>query len=98
MSFMDKVKSGFDKAKEGVSDFADTTRLKHEISKLSDHKNELFTEIGKQVFALHTAGHPVADVETQCKAIDDIDQEIKKKADEIVRVNTETGKTTETAV
>ena len=33
MSFFDKVKSGFDKAAEGVSDFAETTRLKLEVSK-----------------------------------------------------------------
>lgn len=91
MSFMDKVKSGFDKAKEGVSDFAETTKIKHEISKLGDRKNELFAEIGQKVYALHTAGQGVPAVEAQCAEIDAIEVDIKKKGDEIVRINTETG-------
>ena len=91
MSFMDKVKSGFDKAKEGVSDFAETTKIKHEISKLTDRKNALLAEIGGKVYALHTAGQGVAAVETQCAEIDAIEVDIKKKGEEIVRINTESG-------
>ena len=94
MSFMDKVKSGFDKAKEGVSDFAQTTQIKHDISKLTDRKNELLTEIGKLVYALHVAGHGIAETEAQCKEVDAIEQDIKKKGEEIVRINTETGAAT----
>ncbi|MGH9411654.1 MAG: hypothetical protein ACRD1V_19640 [Vicinamibacterales bacterium] len=90
MSFMDKVKGGFDKAKEGISDLAETTRLKHEISKLTDRKTELLTEIGRQVYALRGQGHGVSEVEAQCKEIDGIEQQIKDKSAEIVRVNTET--------
>lgn len=89
MSFMDKVKSGFDKAKEGVSDFAETTKIKHEISQLTDRKNELFSAIGKKVYDLHTAGQGVAAVEAQCAEIDTIERDIKKKGEEIVRINTE---------
>lgn len=93
MSFMDKVKSGFDKAKEGVTDLAETTRIRHEIAKLTDRKNELFGEIGKRVYALHTEGHAVAETEAQCAEIDSLEQEIKKKGEEIVRINTETAAT-----
>jgi len=97
MSFMDKVKSGLDKAKEGVSDFAETTRLKHEIAKLTDRRNELLAEIGRQVYTLHTQGKGIAEAEASCKEIDTIDQDIKSKGDEIARVNTETGPRATTA-
>jgi hypothetical protein len=86
---MDKVKDGFDKAKEGISDLAETTRLKHDISKLTDQKTELFTEIGRQAYSLRTQGHTIPEVEAQCKTIDSIEQQIKDKNAEIVRVNTE---------
>ena len=89
MSFMDKVKDGFDKAKEGISDLAETTRLKHEIGKLTDRKTELFTEIGRQAYSLRAQGRAIPEVESQCKAIDEIEQQIKDKSAEIVRVNTE---------
>jgi hypothetical protein len=91
MSFMDKMKSGLDKAREGVTDFAETTRIKHEISKLTDHKNEILGEIGRLVYALHAQGRPVVEVEAQCKEIDGLEQEIKNKGEEIARINTETG-------
>ena len=90
MSFLDKVKSGFDKAKEGVSDFAQTTQIKFEISKLTDRKKDLLVEIGKRVYAMRAAGQGFPDAEAQCKEIDTIEEEIKKKAEEIVRINTET--------
>lgn len=89
MSFLDKVKSGFDKAKEGVSDFAQTTQIKFEISKLTDRKKDLFIEIGKHVYALRCDGQSVPEVEAQCAEIDALEQEIKKKGEEIVRLNTE---------
>lgn len=89
MSFMDKVKTGFDKAKEGISDFAETTRLKHEINTLTDRKTELFGEIGRQVYALRAQGRAIAEVETACKEIDGLEQEIKGKGEEIARINTE---------
>jgi methyl-accepting chemotaxis protein len=89
MGFMDKVKGGLDKAKEGISDLAETTRLRHEISKLGDRKAELLTEIGRQVYALRAQGHGVEEVEAQCKEIDALEQQIKDKSAEIVRVNTE---------
>lgn len=89
MSFMDQLKSGFDKAKEGVSDFAETTKIKHEISVLNDRKTALYGEIGKQVFALRTAGRTIPDVEAQCKEIDTIDADIKLKGEQIVKINSE---------
>jgi len=36
VSLMDKVKENFGKAKDGVSEFAETAKVKHEISKLND--------------------------------------------------------------
>jgi methyl-accepting chemotaxis protein len=89
MSFMDKLKTGFDRAKEGISDFAETTRLKHEIHNLTDRKAEGFTEIGRQVYALRAQGRAIAEVETACTEIDDLDRQIKAKSEEIVRINTE---------
>lgn len=90
MSFLDKVKSGFDKAKEGVSDFAQTTQIKFEISKLTDRQKDLFVEIGKRVYALRAEGRGLEDTEAQCKEIEALEQEIKKKGEEIVRINTQT--------
>lgn len=89
MGFMDKVKSGFDKAREGVSDFAETTRIKMDISKLDDRKNELFKEIGRHVYAGRTGGQVIEAVEPQCREIEGIEAEIKRKGEEIARINTE---------
>ena len=91
MSFMDKVKSGFDKAKEGVTDFAETTKIKLEINKLNERKDVLLGEIGKQVYALHAQGRAITETEAACKEIDSLEQEIKKKEADIVRINTQTG-------
>jgi hypothetical protein len=89
MSFMDKVKSGFDKAKDGISDLAETTKIKLEISKLESRKSSLLGEIGKQVFALHKQGREMSDVEGLCKEIDGLEEQIAKKGEEITRINTE---------
>jgi hypothetical protein len=72
-----------------VSDFAETTKIKHDISVLNDRKTALFGEIGKQVFALRAQGRTIPEVEAQCKEIDSIDNDIKLKGEEIVKINTE---------
>ncbi len=87
MSFMDKVKSGFDKAQHEINDFAETTKIKMEISKLQSRKTELFGQIGQQVFALHAKGQAPADVEASCKEIDGLDDQIKAKAEQIAKLN-----------
>jgi len=89
MSFLDRVRTGFDKAKEGISDFAETTRLKREINSLTDRKAAVFGEIGRQVYALRARAHPIAEVEAACAEIDGLDQQIKAKSEEIVRINAE---------
>jgi hypothetical protein len=88
MSLLDKVKQGFDKAKEGVSDLAETTRIKHEIGKLNDRKTVLFGEIGRQIYALHGQGRVIAEVESQCGEILTLDENIKQKGQEIAHINT----------
>jgi ArsR family metal-binding transcriptional regulator len=87
MSLIDKVKENFDKAKDGVSEFAETAKVKHEISKLHDRKAALVSEIGRQVFTLYGQGHVVAEVEAQCREVQAIDEEIKHKGEEIARIN-----------
>ena len=87
MSFMDKVKQGMDKAKGEVSDFAATTKIRHDISTLNDRKSALFAEIGRQVYALSQQGHPVSEVEAQCHEITSLDEQIKQKSEEIARIN-----------
>lgn len=87
MGFMDKVKESFDKAKVEVSDFAETTKIKHEISKLNDRKAALCGEIGHQVYALYGQGRVIAEVEGQCRELHAIDEDIKHKAEEIARIN-----------
>jgi len=87
MSFMDKVKQGMDKAKGEVSDFAATTKIKHDISNLNDRKSALFAEIGRQVYALSQQGHVVTEVEAQCHEITALEQQIKEKSEEIARIN-----------
>ena len=89
MSFLDKVKTSFDKAKEGISDFAETTRLKHEVKTFTDRKAQLFAEVGRQVYALRAQGRAMTEVETACTEIDDLDRQIKAKSEEIARINTE---------
>jgi hypothetical protein len=87
MSFVDKVKQGMEKAKGEVSDLAATTKIRHDISTLTDRKSVLFAEIGRQVYALSQQGHPVAEVEAQCREITELDLQIKQKSDEIARIN-----------
>lgn len=70
-----------------VSDFAETTKIKHEISKLNDRKAVLCGEIGRQVYALYGQGHAIAEVEGQCRELHAIDEDIKHKAEEIARIN-----------
>jgi predicted nucleic acid-binding Zn-ribbon protein len=89
MSFLDKVKNEFDKAKEGVSDFAETARIRHEINVLNDRKAALLTQIGQQVYALFGAGHTTPEVEALCQDVAGLDKDIKQKGEEIARVNTE---------
>jgi len=87
MSLIDKVKENFDKAKDGVSEFAETAKVKHEISKLHDRKATLIGEIGQKVYTLYGQGHIVAEVEAQCREVQAINEEIKHKGEEIVRIN-----------
>lgn len=87
MGLMDKFMGGVEKAKEEVSDFAETGRLKRDISKLNERKAELFERIGREVYALHGQGRTVAEVEAQCKEVQSLDAEIKAKAEEMTRIN-----------
>jgi len=89
VNFMDKVKDGFGKAKEGISDFAETTRLRHEVSKLVDRKTHLFTEIGQQVYTARATGDVAADVDSHIKEIEELDKEIAHLGQEIARINTQ---------
>jgi hypothetical protein len=89
MSFLDKMKDGFDKAKEGVSDFAETSKIKHEISLLNDRKTELLKQIGQQVYTQFGEGHPTAGLEALCQQIAGLDKDIKQKGEDIARVNVE---------
>lgn len=86
MSLMDKFMGGVEKAKEGVSDFAETTRLKRDISALNEQKAERFLQIGKDAYALYGQGRTVPELEAHCKEIQGLDAEIKKKAEEITRI------------
>ena len=89
MSLLDKMKTGYDKAKEGVSDFAQTTKIKHEIGQLNDRKTELLNQIGQKVYALVVAGRAIPEVETECQGISSLEKEIKQKGEEIARINIE---------
>jgi hypothetical protein len=86
MSLLDKFMGGVEKAKEGVADFAETTRLKRDIATLNDQKAERFLQIGKDAYALYGQGRAVAELEAHCKEIQGLDAEIKKKAEEITRI------------
>lgn len=86
MSFMDKLKSGLDKAQHEINDFAETTKLKMEVSKLQGQKKELFTKIGEEVYELHAKGQATPS-ETACKQIDDLEHQIKEKNEAIAKVN-----------
>ena len=89
MGLMDKLMGGVEKAKGEVSDFAETTRLKRDIGRLNERKTELFEQIGREVYALHGQGRTVTEVEARCKEVQDVDAEIKKKAEEITRITIE---------
>jgi hypothetical protein len=86
MSLMDKFMGGVEKAKEGVADFAETTRLRREIGALNDQKAERLLQIGKDAYALYGQGRTVAELEAHCKEIQGLDADIKKKAEEITRI------------
>ncbi len=86
MAFMDRVKESLDKAKEGVSDFAATTKLKHDISNLNDQKTALLTDIGRKIYELHGQGQATPEVQSQCDQIKAIEEQIKHKAEEIAHI------------
>jgi ArsR family metal-binding transcriptional regulator len=87
MTFMDKVKESFDKTKAGVSEFAETAKIKHEITQLNDRKAALCGEIGRQIYALYGQGRVITEVEGQCREIKAIDEDIKHKAEEIANIH-----------
>jgi translation initiation factor IF-3 len=86
MSFLDKLKSGFDKAQHEINEFAETTKIKMEISKLQSRKTELFGQIGQQVYALHAKGQAPADVQAPCEEIDGLEEQIKAKQEQIAKL------------
>ena len=85
MSFMDKLKSGLDKAQHEINDFTETTTLKMAVSKLQGRKKELFTQIGEQVYELHAKGQATPS-EATCKEVDAIEHEIAEKNAQIAKV------------
>jgi hypothetical protein len=87
MTFLDKVKQSVDKAREGVSDLAATTKIRYEISNLNDRKSTLLVEIGRKIYALCQQGQGPAGVEAECRGIAALDEQIKQKSDEIARIN-----------
>ena len=87
MSLMDRVKESYGKAKDEVTEFAETAKIKHEISQLHDRKAGLLTAIGNHVYAQYGKGQVPPEVESQCREIQAIDNEIKSKSDEIARIN-----------
>ncbi len=90
MSFMDKVQTVLSKTKNGIRDFVETAKVKHEVRKLNDRKTALLSEIGRRVYALYGQPNAVAEVDAQCKEIKDIDEQITGKGNEIARINTRT--------
>jgi hypothetical protein len=87
MSFMDKLKSGFEKAQHEINDFAETTKIRMEISKLQSRKTELFGQIGQTVYGLHAKGLAPSDVQASCKEIDGLEEQIKAKQEQIAQLN-----------
>jgi ArsR family metal-binding transcriptional regulator len=87
MAFMDRVKEGFGKAKVGVTELAETARIKHDINKLNDRKAELCGAIGTQIYTLYGQGRVITEVEGQCREIQALEEDIKQKADEIAQIN-----------
>lgn len=87
MAFIDKVKESFDKAKVGVTDLAETAKIRHEINKLNDRKAALCGEIGNQIYTFYGQGRVIAEVEAQCRELHAIDEDIKHKAEEISHIN-----------
>jgi hypothetical protein len=87
MSVLDKIKHGFDKAREEVTELAETTVIKHDIGKLNDRKEVLFTEIGRTVYSLCQQGRAMSEVEAQCREIHALEEEVKHKSEEIARIN-----------
>jgi hypothetical protein len=85
MSFMDKLKSGLDKAQHEINEFAETTKLKMDVSKLQSRKKDLFTQIGQQVYELHVKGQATPSDAT-CKEIDGIEHEIAAKNEQIAKL------------
>jgi len=85
MSFMDKLKSGLDKAQHEINDFTETTTLKMAVSKLQSRKKELFTEIGQQVYELHAKGQATPS-EATCKEVDAVEHEIAEKNEQIAKI------------
>jgi len=91
MGLMDNLKKGFDKAREGASDLAQTAKLKMEIGKLNDRRKEVFRRIGEQVYAAANAGDAAVGFDAEVEELRSVDQQIAAKEAEIERVKTEEG-------
>ncbi len=91
MSFIDKIREGVDRAREEATELARTTVLRLEISKLHDRKNQLLREIGQQVYSGYAEGKVVAEVETPCRQVGELEEQIHAKEAEIERLHNEGG-------
>jgi hypothetical protein len=89
VSFLDKLKDGLDSAKENVSDFVETSRVKREIDRLENRKQEVFAGIGRRMYALFAEGRSVPEIEAECRELASLDTQIAEKGEEIKRINTE---------
>jgi len=91
MGLMDHLKKGFDMAKEGATDLAQTAKLRMEIGKLADRRAELCQRIGEQVYASASSGEAQVGFVAEVEEIRSLEAEVAAKNVEIERIRTEEG-------
>lgn len=91
MGLMDNLKKGFEKAKEGATDLAQTAKLRMDIGNLNDRRKDVFRRIGEQVYAAANAGDAAVGFDAEVEELRSLDAQVAAKQAEIERLRTEEG-------
>jgi len=86
MGWMDGVKKGMRKAADEASDLAKVARLKGEEAKLKRDRNEMFQEMGREIYEMNKRGEAVMGFGTKCQSVEALDQAINAKDAEIAQI------------
>lgn len=102
--FFDKIRDSIDKGITTVSvksrQLIETQKIRNQIDALDRQRKTAFEELGKSVYDAYTAGGSLDQslVETKCRAVKGLDDQIIEREKEIANINREADEQTEGTV